>query len=274
MTKSYEIKTLLDFTKVPDEELMKMVDRNPKSIIARAYRLGRKKMNKQVVIDTMKLAYQYLGKAISDGELANCAIPVETAFKRVGLVLAELESGNSESGITKPPSTGAELITQERERQMSVEGWDAQHDAAHLKAELTQAAICYAADIAAKYETPKWRDELRSLAIHFWPWDKQWWKPTPDNPIRQLTKAGALIAAEIDRLTRLGGYRKDRAKIVCKYEDWDDTTNPRLCRCAKYEGVDCGNVPDDVSGCPDFEIGHIPEVCHDDPYEVHKQIRG
>ena len=231
-------------------------------------------MNKQVVIDTMKLAYQYLGKAIADGELANCAIPVETAFKRVGLVLAELESGNSESGITKPPSTGAELITQERERQMSVEGWDAQHDAAHLKAELTQAAICYAADIAAKYETPKWRDELRSLAIHFWPWDKQWWKPTPDNPIRQLTKAGALIAAEIDRLTRLGGYRKDRAKIVCKYEDWDDTTNPRLCRCAKYEGVDCGNVPDDVSGCPDFEIGHIPEVCHDDPYEIHKQIKG
>lgn len=158
-------------------------------------------METQVVIDTMRLAYQYLGKAVADNSMPNCAIPVETAFKRVGLVLAELESDKSESGITKPSFTGAELITQERERQMAVEGWDARHDAAHLKAELTQAAICYAADVAAKYETPKRRDELRSLAIHFWPWDKQWWKPTQDNPIRQLTKAGALIAAEIDRLT-------------------------------------------------------------------------
>ncbi len=46
-----------------------------------------------------------------------------------------------------------------------------------------------------------------------WPWDPKWWKPlyndeedqTPDeidNRIRELTKAGALIAAEIDRLQR------------------------------------------------------------------------
>jgi hypothetical protein len=36
----------------------------------------------------------------------------------------------------------------------------------------------------------------------FWPWDQDWWKPSPD-PIRNLVKAGALIAAEIDRLQRL-----------------------------------------------------------------------
>jgi hypothetical protein len=35
-----------------------------------------------------------------------------------------------------------------------------------------------------------------------WPWDYDWWKPS-DDPIRNLTKAGALIAAEIDRLNRL-----------------------------------------------------------------------
>ncbi len=103
----------------------------------------------------------------------------------------------------QPTQTGTELITQERERQMSQEGWDAQHDGKYLKAELAQAAICYTADVAARYETPRWRDELRSLAIHFWPWDGKWWKPTPNDPIRQLTKAGALIAAEIDRLQRL-----------------------------------------------------------------------
>jgi hypothetical protein len=38
-----------------------------------------------------------------------------------------------------------------------------------------------------------------------WPWDKGWWKPTPDNRIRELEKAGALIAAEIDRLQRMEG---------------------------------------------------------------------
>jgi hypothetical protein len=31
------------------------------------------------------------------------------------------------------------------------------------------------------------------------------WKPTPGNRIRELEKAGALIAAEIDRLSRLEG---------------------------------------------------------------------
>jgi hypothetical protein len=32
-----------------------------------------------------------------------------------------------------------------------------------------------------------------------WPWNDDDWKPSPD-PIRNLVKAGALIAAEIDRL--------------------------------------------------------------------------
>ena len=32
-----------------------------------------------------------------------------------------------------------------------------------------------------------------------WPWGQAWWKPSTD-PIRNLVKAGALIAAEIDRL--------------------------------------------------------------------------
>jgi hypothetical protein len=38
-------------------------------------------------------------------------------------------------------------------------------------------------------------------AGRLWPWDPSWWKPSPD-PIRNLVKAGALIAAEIDRLQR------------------------------------------------------------------------
>lgn len=37
----------------------------------------------------------------------------------------------------------------------------------------------------------------------FWPWGKQYWKPTPNDPRRQLVKAGALIAAAIDAMTEV-----------------------------------------------------------------------
>jgi hypothetical protein len=38
----------------------------------------------------------------------------------------------------------------------------------------------------------------------WWPWAERFWKPTPDDRVRELVKAGALIAAEIDRLTAKG----------------------------------------------------------------------
>ena len=40
-----------------------------------------------------------------------------------------------------------------------------------------------------------------------WPWNVVWWKPTPDDRIRELAKAGALIAAEIDRLIYISGQK-------------------------------------------------------------------
>ena len=48
-------------------------------------------MDNKIIVDTLRLAYQYLGKAVADGELANCAKPVESAFKQVGLVLSALD---------------------------------------------------------------------------------------------------------------------------------------------------------------------------------------
>jgi hypothetical protein len=36
--------------------------------------------------------------------------------------------------------------------------------------------------------------------LRFWPWTQRTFKPTPHDRIRELVKAGALIAAEIDRL--------------------------------------------------------------------------
>ena len=109
--------------------------------------------------------------------------------------------------------SGAELIAAERKRQMEAEGWTSEHDDQHTLGELAAAGACY-----ALLET-RWRD---SSILHFgglirsilWPWEDQWFKPaqfdlddrTPlvfrRKAIKNLVRAGALIAAEIDRLER------------------------------------------------------------------------
>ena len=99
-------------------------------------------------------------------------------------------------------SRAAQDVLAERQRQISVEGWDDTHDDCNDKSELAQAAACYAlsgtpAD-EALFIHGRWKDP-RDL---FWPWtwDRSWWKPT--NRRRDLVKAGALILAEIERLDR------------------------------------------------------------------------
>jgi hypothetical protein len=89
-------------------------------------------------------------------------------------------------------TTGIELITEERKRQIEAENWSSKHDDGHKWGELALAAMCYAHPLVNK-----------KTGVHLrWPWFKKWWKPSND-PIRNLTKAGALIAAEIDRLLRI-----------------------------------------------------------------------
>jgi hypothetical protein len=91
--------------------------------------------------------------------------------------------------------TGTELIAAERQRQMDVEGWTPEHDDEHNEFQLANAAEAYL--VAYTNELNK----TESIP-YSWPWDSSWWKPSSD-PIRNLVKAGALIAAEIDRLQRL-----------------------------------------------------------------------
>ncbi len=107
----------------------------------------------------------------------------------------------------RPAQTGVERIAAERERQIAAEGWTPEHDDAHKRGQMTGAAINYAA--FAHFQMSTFRDDgtrfYRGLApeLKFWPWDEEWWKPSDNDPIRNLEKAGALIAAEIDRLLRL-----------------------------------------------------------------------
>lgn len=86
--------------------------------------------------------------------------------------------------------TGIELISEERKRQIEVEMFDAEHDKDQSIGELANAASCYAMEPCIR---------PAELPPCHWPW-LDFWKPTPDNRIKELAKAGALIAAEIDRL--------------------------------------------------------------------------
>lgn len=98
---------------------------------------------------------------------------------------------------------GIELITQERKRQIEVEGWTQEHDKQHIGGDLAAAGAAYAVGAASSLVNQD--DDYRAtmyadVAEVVWPWDEEWWKPTPENIVRQLAKAGALIAAEIDRI--------------------------------------------------------------------------
>lgn len=92
---------------------------------------------------------------------------------------------------------GVMAVLNERLRQIDSEGWTPEHDDEHNGGELACAADAYIhaalANIAGVPPQP----------TVMWPWDGSWWKPS-DDPIRNLVKAGALIAAEIDRLQRKG----------------------------------------------------------------------
>lgn len=90
--------------------------------------------------------------------------------------------------------TGIELIAEERQRQIEEEGWTQEHDKEHKDGELSLAAICYTL-----------HDKYRPIGYPPipWPWSEEYWKPAPEDRVKELTKAGALIAAEIDRLQNL-----------------------------------------------------------------------
>lgn len=97
---------------------------------------------------------------------------------------------------------GIEIINEERWRQIEMEGWTPEHDAEHKNGELADAAACYAMTEHTKVYL--WR---RGMTVSrkpdcplFFPFEPQLWKPCPDDRIHELAKAGALIAAEIDRL--------------------------------------------------------------------------
>jgi len=98
------------------------------------------------------------------------------------------------------PGTGSGVlyIANERYRQILEKGYDAANDDKQTDGKMAFAAITYAMPENCRKE----------LADVFWPWDKKDFHPSHDQ-LKNLIKAGALIAAEIDRRLRQRA-RRDR----------------------------------------------------------------
>ncbi len=118
--------------------------------------------------------------------------------------------------------TGTELISAERQRQVNQERYTSVRDDALDSGQLADAASCYAA-IAGSFLPYRMEDRYVQKIVFQdpWPWDdgdrRFRFGERRDNPgnrlpdpstlnnderIDLLTKAGALCAAEIDRLNR------------------------------------------------------------------------
>lgn len=134
------------------------------------------------------------------------------------LTLPDPPPGWDRTYATTDLPKGADLIAAERQRQIDAEGWTPEHDASHTGQSLAWAAVAYAAP-----ETVYRKTELMGGVSYLdpWPWqnDKRTTtgvhadrrrarrpsKPTTAERLRELIKAGALIAAEIDRLQAVSG---------------------------------------------------------------------
>jgi hypothetical protein len=108
-------------------------------------------------------------------------------------------------------SPGVEAIQKERDRQVDQIRYTPARDDQYIDHALAWAAVSYASPFRDEDPHP------------FWPWHENVWRPglaagdwerlppdahkwsqeQRDARIRELTKAGALIAAEIDRLMRI-----------------------------------------------------------------------
>jgi len=83
--------------------------------------------------------------------------------------------------------TGVELIAIERKRQIEELGFDYSNDKLYSDNQLSDAAICYA--MQSKERDIENEDGV-SLNVAIWPWDRKYWKPTPEDRIKELSKAG------------------------------------------------------------------------------------
>lgn len=118
-------------------------------------------------------------------------VELERAKQAIRDAITTQPQASTEPSSVTEGMRGAADITAERQRQVAAEGWSPDHDDEHADHQIPLAALCY---LYASIYDPG------SFVFRYWPWDQAWWKPADAR--RNLVKAGALIAAEIDRLDR------------------------------------------------------------------------
>jgi hypothetical protein len=116
--------------------------------------------------------------------------------------------------------SGVDRIRDERERHLVEERFSDLFDDRYHHGELALAAVCYATPPRFRQEVPMksgpYGEGYESCSVReaeftlpeLWPFPPTDWRPSggtgTEDRIRELVKAGSLIAAEIDRLERLG----------------------------------------------------------------------
>jgi hypothetical protein len=96
-------------------------------------------------------------------------------------------------------------VLQERERQISSEGFSLEHDDRHAGGELAKASACLALEALSRRDffAGAALSAVRVAISSIWPWAPDWWRPKDYR--RDLVRAAALLVAEIERVDRLDG---------------------------------------------------------------------
>ncbi|PPU15573.1 hypothetical protein XacyCFBP2565_07045 [Xanthomonas arboricola pv. corylina] len=95
-------------------------------------------------------------------------------------------------------STGVQAIAEERARQVQVEGMTPEGDAGYRYGQLAWAAVAYLQLSAMELRDGGRAHIATASPPACWPWDASWWKPRDVR--RDLVRAGALIAAQLDAI--------------------------------------------------------------------------
>lgn len=88
-------------------------------------------------------------------------------------------------------------VMTERHRQLEVLGYDTTRDQQYTQGELAAASAAYA---AAAEMVQGGKDAPSQMVPSFWPWDDMFWKPSDEDPYRNMVKSMALGMAEMERI--------------------------------------------------------------------------
>lgn len=96
-----------------------------------------------------------------------------------------------------------QLMSDERLRQIEVEGWTPEHDDTHNEGSLADAAACYAATTKVyRHERLQEGSGVFNSFPLLWPWEPEYLKYDTKTEEDRLIVAGALIIARLDQIHR------------------------------------------------------------------------